>query len=249
MRVGLTYTQMKLGWGHKRLDELKREVDEFRKDAHIIRTKDDIEQSRYRVYIEQKITPDPIGMLVGEFAYALRSGLDHLAWQLALLKTAKPGRQTAFPIDSECPPLTNRAYQEKIADIPGPALAIIESLQPYKNWPAFKDHPLWQLNKLCNIDKHRVVAISHIGFEIFIAEGISAAWRRDTNEAMEISIPLAEKSKFHIEIRCPGIVFGDPIETTDAPSDFEISLEGLDRIYHFIRNDTVPRFEDFFANS
>ena len=141
LRVGLTYTQMKLGRGYGRLQELKREVAKFREDAYFIRTEDDFEQSRYRVYVEQTITPDPIGMLLGEFAYALRSSLDHLAWQLALLTTDTPNRQTCFPIDSECPSAANRSYADKIANIPPQALAVIESLQPYKRWPAFKDHP------------------------------------------------------------------------------------------------------------
>jgi hypothetical protein len=170
-----------------------------------------------------------------------------LAWQLALLKTSTPTRQTAFPIDSACPSPTNRSYRDKIADIPPAALATIESLQPYKDGPAFRDHPLWQLNRLCNIDKHSVVAIGHIAFQIFVAEGISAMWRRDTNEGIEVSIPLAEKSKLHIEVGCPGIVFGNPIETTDAIADFEIALDGLERIYNFVRNDAVPRFQSFFT--
>lgn len=128
MNVGLTYTQMKLGWGRRRLDELKREVEEFRKDAYLVHDKDDFEQSRYRICIEQKITPDPIGMLVGEFAYALRSGLDHLAWQLALQTTDKAGRQTAFPIESEKPIPTNKGYRDKIADILPQALPVIDAL-------------------------------------------------------------------------------------------------------------------------
>ena len=248
MRVGLTYTQMKLGWGYKRLNELKREIAEFRKDAYLIHRKDDIENSRHRVYIEQKKTPDAIGLLVGEFAYALRSGLDNLAWQLALLTTESPGNQTAFPTESECPyPGPRRGYLEKIADIPVAALAVVESLQPYKVWPAFKDHPLWQLNKLCNIDKHRVVALGHIAFEVFIEETVSKAWRKDTNEGFEISIPLVEKDKFSLDVTCPGVVFGEPIETTDAISSFEITLDGLDKIYDFVRHDVVPQFEAFFV--
>lgn len=103
------------------------------------------------------------------------------------------------------------------------------------------------MNKLCNIDKHQVIAISHIGFQVFVAEGISALWRRDTNEALEISIPLSEKSKFYFEISVPAIVFGDPIKTTDALSDFETGIDGLEGIYKFIRYGAVPRFERFFA--
>jgi hypothetical protein len=245
MRVGLTYTQMKLGWGRKRLDELKREVDEFRKDSYLIRTEDDVQHSRYRVQVEQKITPDSIGMLVGEFAYALRSSLDHLAWQLALLTTDEPGRLTAFPIESQAPLPSNKSYWDKVADVPPAALAIIESFQPYKS--AYRNHPLWQLNRLCNVDKHRVVAVGSFDYRVTVTPGISDVRWRDGKNGFEISVPLAEKAKLQMNIECPGVIFGDPIEVTDAVADFEIEIDGLERIYNFLRNDLVPRFDSFFV--
>ena len=67
--------------------------------------------------VEQHITPEPIGTLVGELAYWTRSALDHLAWQLALLTTDEPGRLTAFPIESECPTPGNKSFNEKVASI------------------------------------------------------------------------------------------------------------------------------------
>jgi hypothetical protein len=185
-------------------------------------------------------------MLVGEFAYALRSGLDHLAWQLALLKTPDPGNSTAFPIDSQLPLPTNRSYRDKVADILPAALTVVDSLQPYTTGPAFKDHPLWQLNKLCNIDKHRVVAVGHIQFQVIVPLEFPHFLRRDTNDTIEICVPLADKAKFHLDVNCPGIVFGEPIDVTDAVSGFEISINELERIYDFVRNDAVPRFDRFF---
>jgi hypothetical protein len=244
MRVGLTYTQMKLGWGRRRLDELKREVEEFRKDSYFIRTEDDVEYSRYRIQIEQKITPDAIGMLVGEFAYALRSSLDHLAWQLALLTTDTPSRKTAFPIESQPPLPTNKSYGEKIEDVLPAALPVIESFQPYMG--VYRDHPLWQLNKLCNIDKHCLVAVGYFNYSAHIAHTVSKAWWRDGKNGFEVSIPLAEKAELDLKIECPAVVFGDPIEVTDAVADFEIEIDGLERIYDFLRNDLVPKFDIFF---
>jgi hypothetical protein len=238
---------MKLGWGYKRLDELKREVAEFRKDSYIIRTDDDVEKSRYRLYIEQKITPDAIGMLVGEFAFAIRSSLDHLAWQLALLTTDKPRRQTAFPVESQMPLPTNKGYRDKVADILPKALVTIDSFQPYHSGSRFKEHPLWQLNRLCNIDKHQVVAVGHIPYSVHVHGTVSGCWWRDMPNGFEISVPLAEKAEFKMEVDCPRIVFGEPITKTNAVADFEIDTDGLDRIYSFLRNDLVPRFECFFT--
>jgi len=118
LRVGLTYTQMKLGRAFEHLDQLKREVALFiQSKPYTERRYDDVQKLRHIISVEQNITPDPIGILLGEFAYCVRSSLDHLAWQLALLTTDKPGRLTAFPIDSECPESGNKSFNQKVACI------------------------------------------------------------------------------------------------------------------------------------
>src|SRR6266852_5532682 len=119
MRVGLTYTQMKLGRAYEHLDQLKGEVARFiESKPYTKRRYSDFEESRHIISVEQYVTPDLLGILVGEFAYCVRSSLDHLAWQLALLSTDKPGRLTAFPIESKCPSPTNKRFNEKVANIP-----------------------------------------------------------------------------------------------------------------------------------
>jgi|ERR1700686_17816 len=249
-RVGLTHTQMKLGWGYQRLNELEREVEKFRNDAYLLTRQDDVKNSRHLFCVEQKITPDPIGMLIGEFAYNLRSGLDHLAWQLALLTTNSPNDRTAFPILGRAPNPKSR-YWDSIRDFPGdvkfPATVkgTVNSLQPYKRGASFKDDPLWQLNRLCNMDKHQFVSIACIEFQIGIFN-ISKVWRSDLDHTTVVSIPLAEKDQAEFYVNVPEIVFGEPIKATDAISSFEIGMDGLRKIYNFVRYDAVPKFEPFF---
>lgn len=244
LRVGLTYTQMKLGRGYQHLDELKAAVSAFRNDGYTVNRQDDLSNSLHHVEIEQKITPDSIGILAGEFAYCLRSGLDHLAWQLALLTTDAPNDATSFPIYGKQPGPKSR-YWEAISNIPPKAAAIIDSLQPHHCGARFKDDCLWQLNRLCNIDKHQVVAVGCIEFQIRI-DGVSSAWRKDLKHTIVISVPIAEKDNLQLNIDVPGVVFGEPIETTDAVSDFEITLDRLGEIYYLVRYDVVPKFAGFF---
>ncbi len=59
LRIGLTHTQMKMGWAYKRLDELKGEVEKFRKDAYTLIAKDDLDQLRHHVAVAQKTLPTP----------------------------------------------------------------------------------------------------------------------------------------------------------------------------------------------
>jgi len=248
LRLGLTYTQMKLGRAHEHLSQLKAEVARFLQGKpYTERRYDDIEHSWHIISVEQHVTPDPVGLLVGEFAYGVRSSLDHLAWQLALLTTDKPRRMTAFPIESECPGPKNAIFEEKIASILPQAVKVIESLQPYTRWPAFKSHPLWKVNKLCNIDKHQVIAIAYVNFALRV-DGVSDARRRDDeiNHTVEIAVPLSEKSQVEFKVDVTDVVFGEPIDKTDGASTFEITIDELSEIYQFVRYDAVPKFERFF---
>jgi len=248
LRFGLTYTQMKLGRAHEHLSQLKDEIARFCKSKpYTERRYDDTQNARHIYCVEQKGTPDPIGTLIGEFAYNIRSGLDNLAWQLALLTTDKPNRQTAFPIESECPGPSNKSFNEKVADIPPDALRVIEALQPYTRWPAFKEHALWQVNKLCNLDKHQVIPVSSIDFRIRVDEVSSAGGPAHPNRNTTcIAVPIAEKDQAKFNVEVAGVVFGEPIDKPQGVSGFELGLDGLSAIYQFVRYDAVPRFEIFF---
>lgn len=249
MRVGLTYTQMKLGRAYEHLYQLKREVKRFvESKPYCARRYDEIEKQRHILCAEHKGTPDIIGTLIGEFAYNIRSGLDNLAWQLALLTTDKPGRLTAFPIDSEFPGPANKKFEEKVASIPPEALQVIKLLQPYTRWPSFKTHPLWQVNKLCNIDKHQIIAVSSIDFRVGVYN-VSEAWgpAYPNRNTTCIAVPISEKNQVDFGVEVAGVIFGGPIEKPGTDSDFEIGLDGLDAIYQFVRYDAVPRFEPFFT--
>jgi hypothetical protein len=124
-------------------------------------------------------------------------------------------------------------------------VSVIESLQPYHQ-AAVNDDCLWQLNKLCNTDKHQVIAVSYVEFQIRI-DGVSNAGRRDSDHIIEIAVPLAEKQTLELNVEVPGIVFGEPLETTDGRSDFEISMDQLGRIYEHVRHAVVPQFEKCFT--
>jgi hypothetical protein len=101
--------------------------------------------------------PDDWSLMFGEFLYALRSSLDHLAWQLVLQAGDQPGRSTEFPIFDD--PARYRANApRKVRGMTQPMIEAVERVQPCfrPNPPAM---PLWWLQELCNIDKHRVLHV------------------------------------------------------------------------------------------
>jgi hypothetical protein len=63
-----------------------------------------------------------------------------------------------FPIYEEEDAKSEKLFQKRVKGMPPDAIAIIRELQPYNRSPAYRQHPLWQLNELGNIDKHRLPA-------------------------------------------------------------------------------------------
>lgn len=97
-------------------------------------------------------------VILGEFFYDLRSALDHLAYQL--VPVADRSDRTEFPVFWE-PDKFHGRDKRKTKGMSDPALAVIESLQPFSEWP---EHPqqttLWRIHDLCNIDKHRLLHLA-----------------------------------------------------------------------------------------
>lgn len=111
-------------------------------------------KSKARIY-----APPSIRILTGEVLFHLRTLLDHLAWQLALLATDKPGSKTEFPVFKD-----RKIYlsnlRKKIGDLPSEIAQAIEAEQPFNRDDPESD-PLWLLHQLCNYEKHRMVSVIH----------------------------------------------------------------------------------------
>jgi hypothetical protein len=94
--------------------------------------------------------------LAGDVIHNLRSALDHLANQLALVGcptlTDKELRQIEFPIAE-----TLKKYEDdkarKVKGMRPEAVKAIDDLKLYKGG----NDPLWRLHELDNIDKHRTL--------------------------------------------------------------------------------------------
>ncbi len=107
--------------------------------------------------------PADLSVLIGDVLYNLRSALDHLAWQLVLANQGTPNDKTAFPIFNDRTVIRNGKAVERWLNIAGgvhrDALALIEESQPYLRTDGPTMHPLWILNELVNIDKHRLLLV------------------------------------------------------------------------------------------
>lgn len=99
-----------------------------------------------------------IGVIAGDVVHNLRSALDHLAWQLALLNTATPYDLTQFPIALTPGEFGSKRGQKMIGDLSPNHRARIESFQPYHGTSkAWTPLALADLRTLSNTDKHRLI--------------------------------------------------------------------------------------------
>ena len=92
---------------------------------------------------------------VGEFAYNLRSALDHLVWQLVEEKQNKPDRWTGFPIQQKSADNKGANQRDPLRGVSCEARRYIDSVQPYNGDAVGIGHKLTNLNAIGNIDKHR----------------------------------------------------------------------------------------------
>src|ERR1039458_2644244 len=137
----------------------------FDTDQEFFRTEVDSTGLRYKIYSTAIPTVDlRWSVIVGDLLTNLRAALDHLAYQLVILDDGKPhDHKTHFPILESA---YNKQGTERLPVInPGirrPDIqALIEEVQPYKRGEgnSAKQHQLWALNKLVNVDKHRLLLV------------------------------------------------------------------------------------------
>jgi hypothetical protein len=118
------------------------------------------------------------GVLIGEVIYSLRSALDHLAYELAVLRHGRPlppelEKSSAFPIKRTGPEFRRRIKRgsrrgqsttdsgwHKVRGMPRRAQTAIERLQPYHRRKDPDLLPFLWLEDLCNVDKHRTLHLT-----------------------------------------------------------------------------------------
>jgi hypothetical protein len=116
------------------------------------------------VYYVSDVTDIPVefSLIIGDVIQNLRSGLDHLAYELWAKEANGRGREDKiyFPIDKDAASY-NRNKAGRTQGISAQALTIIDSLSPY---PGGND-TLWRIHTLNNRDKHRLLVTVGSSFQ------------------------------------------------------------------------------------
>jgi len=196
--------RLKIVRAEAEIDRLRLMEDAFRKRTkyHVVRAEFNPKSGKYiyRVRVDGPPPSPEWGVYVGEIAYNLRSALDQLVYQLALLntpcETVARSRSLQFPIflrrNSLDKTKRGQTFEGRRKDMLGLLLpkhqALIEGLQPYKRGSStrFKtvgpplrggrNSPLFWLQEINNADKHRLIQVvaTRIGIGLVMD-------RRDSN--------------------------------------------------------------------
>jgi hypothetical protein len=261
---GMVDPYLKIGRALSHLDALDELLKAFTGDkAYTIARYDDLENQRHVLQVKLLDVPDPICLTVGDAFYNMRSCLDQLVWSLAYrVGGILDPNNTQFPvIETDTPKLQER-FMAQTKGVPDPAIDEILALQPYHRGDAYKAHPLWRLNAMCNLDKHRripangseailnfpniargIVGVQHVGTHKII--DIPLDLRMDAfDDGYVLSVPLANKDKLQLN---PSISF--KVNFGGNVSGFSEDRVGIEDIYNFICDIVLPRFLRFFPKS
>jgi hypothetical protein len=138
---------------------------------------------------------------------------------------------------------TEARLTEAVRDIPPAAAVEVRKLQPYHLGEAYKEHPLWQIDRLCNIAKHMTIPISHSLVEF--------KTNLDQSDVETISMPrvgeicymltteASERVQLHPEASS-GIVFGR------KELGAEIAASKVAALHEYVADTVLPRFARFF---
>ncbi|MCH8987374.1 MAG: hypothetical protein IIA92_01025 [Chloroflexi bacterium] len=138
-----------------------------------------------RLRVLKQIPTARFGILVGDVVHQARAAFDNLVEILNIRKTGKPMKRTEFPLYSNRDEFLlgrkgQRAGIAKCGKVGDGPLTLIKSLQPYLRGDDYVSDPLWILNELWSMDKHRnppVVA------SLVRHESVKPQWRATSGTA------------------------------------------------------------------
>lgn len=155
------------------------------------------------------------GVLLGDIVHNLRSALDHLVWQLALLSGSKTGNHLQFPIERtgagywSCGKKGEPSTREhRLRGVAERYRAVIDEAQPYRAGPHAGAHSLAILSYLSNVDKHRFIHPAFSAIDDKSPERARLVGNPDAGDLVEIKHELfpadGEAEVARIVFECPG---------------------------------------------
>jgi hypothetical protein len=143
----------------------------FASNPYKVGTKRDPDTRRLSYYlISVQDVPPEVGLITGDAINNIRSALDHLAFQLYMVgpggQAGGIGSRIYFPIADDIAKYKIESPR-KIKGLALAAIKAIDAIEPYKGGKTDKSDALWRLEKMNNIDKHRLLVAVGSQFRSF----------------------------------------------------------------------------------
>src|ERR1019366_7226563 len=238
--AGLVDPLLKLDWAKRHLDALDSLLQSFidggEGTSYTCSRYDDLEHQEHVLEVRLADIPDPICLTAGDALYCMRSSLDQLVWSLA----SAPGglgspERTQFPVICKDDSKRRKRFADQTAGVPALAITEIKAFQPYHRGASYKSHPLWRLNAMCNLDKHRRIPANGSELEIYFPGTVQAHVKQETTSDCHIlRVPLARKHELQFKLPPTFQVnFGGGDPMTD-PSALLETVNGFREMHQFI---------------
>ena len=214
------------------------------------------------VYQKNPYADLSLSAIFGDFLHNLRSALDALVHGLVRKSGGTPHWNTGFPIYS-----TQIGYEQHtrpgtkgdvLAGLPADARSLVKHLQPFmRGGRSVELDPLYQLNVMCNQDKHEA---SHImlgfakvaHFALHLADGRRVEFSSDGPligyGPWQIPIPMqADEVQDSHRIEATGKA--DFLTRTDEAWQGRPILDFAHSCVHYVEDKVIREFRPFFEQS
>jgi hypothetical protein len=239
--------RMKLDRARMHLESLEADIEAWRATQPEDTNDQERHEDRAYAYFHLSLPPKQLALAVGDFFHCVRAGLDHLAWQLALLTTEQPKLATEFPIYAK----PNSAIERKVRELPEAAQELIRALQPYHKGDLTRDDALWIVHQADIADKHRLIV--PMASQSFMAallgdESKKIRHKKYPDGSLGIGVLHAGAALFKRQYQV-AVYFVVPIDRDDPKQALAVSGEDLRDIYGTVANDVFSRFTHFFPDA
>ena len=207
------------------------------------------EKPTFSFFVRNPI-PARLALLAGDCLQNLRSALDYLVWELVLAANNEPTEKHMFPVCLKEKGFKDALRSGRLQGIDPAALALIDSLQPYKSGELdAPGMPLAVLDYLVNVNKHRRVLMTVM--RTTPARGIVFA----KIEGQEFALPAVSTFDFdasfsttltpqEVEMHGGLIVL---ITLQEGPTKGTEIATALWALEDHVSGEVIPQFERFFA--
>jgi len=196
-----------------------------------------------------------LGLVISEYIYHLRSALDQIIFGLAEFSPdltdrewEKAKRSTSFPIrETEQGGFIDGSLMFIPKAIRADVHAAIHAVQPYSTSERPDRQLLAVLERLSNGDKHRTPQVTGNVLKIDTADlppGVEIMAHGDLKDG-DLLARVAAHIDPAVEFE-PRVTFEVTLGVPTGRSTLNILIQDLPQIYHFVRDEVVPKFEPFF---